>query len=152
MHCLVFVQPTWGRSCVILQVVLFSPEIALIVFTQPWLSSFMGCRWVLQPLFRKQWQGVGLSSSSSSFFLWYGLSLLLDEMRFKIVCLSFSCCFLFVGMWGKTLNLCAYVWVCVFFFLRFISWLHCHLAFGLSFPCTWYVYLPCPPQVAPNFS
>ncbi len=112
----------------------------------------MGCRWVLQPLFRKQWQGVGLSLSSSSFFLWYGLSLLLDEMRFKTVCLSFSCCFSFVGMWGKTLNLCAYVWVCVFFFLRFISWLHCHLAFGLSFPCTRYVYLPCPPQVATNFS
>jgi hypothetical protein len=94
--------------------VLFSPEIALIVFTQPWLSSFMGCRWVLQPLFRKQWQGVGLSLSSSSFFLWYGLSLLLDKMRFKIVCLSFSCCFSFVGMWGKTLNLCAYVCVCLF--------------------------------------
>jgi hypothetical protein len=57
-----------------------------------------------------------------------------------------------VGIWWKTLNLSAYMWVCIFFFLRFISWLHCHLAFGLSFPCTRYVYLPCPPQVATYFS
>jgi hypothetical protein len=103
---------SWNLGCIVWylcnpheeEVVLFSPEIALIVFTQPCLSAFTGCRWVLQPLFRKQWQAVGLSLSSSSFFLWYGLSLLLDEMRFIIVYPSFSCCFSFVGMWGKTLN------------------------------------------------